>query len=82
MEDHLNKIDEYLQISIKGGNHRANTAEDIRSVGSTAEMTLKKERREANDKKCLCELHVALSSVLYNYIRSRKIAKEIWDSRQ
>ena len=57
-----------------------NVAEDVGIVGSTTNFALQKGRREANDKKCIRELRGALPPIVYNYVRSCKTTKEIWDT--
>lgn len=68
MENYLNGIDEHLWRCITNGNYHPLMLEQVGTAGSYADVVVRTEKQEANDNKCLHELHGALPLVVYNYI--------------
>ena len=54
--------------------------EEVGTAGSSADVVVRKDKQEANNKNCLFELHGALPQVVYYYIRSSKTTKETGDT--
>ncbi|XP_052626952.1 uncharacterized protein LOC128133522 [Lactuca sativa] len=78
MEDYLNGIDEELWNCISGKGLLPDNVQSIGQSTSSEEVAEQQIRLKNNEKRCMRELRGALPPVVYNYIRSCKIAKDIW----
>ena len=80
MEDYLNGIDEELWNCIDGTVQAPANVQPIGPSTASAEVADQQKRLKNNEKRCMRELRGALPPVVYNYIRSCKTAKDIWNT--
>ena len=80
MEDYLNGIDEELWNCIDGTVQAPANVQQIGSSTASPDVEDQRKRLKNNEKRCMRELRGALPPVVYNYIRSCKTAKEIWNT--
>nr|KAJ0225283.1 hypothetical protein LSAT_V11C100031530 [Lactuca sativa] len=80
MEAYLNGIDEELWNCILGDVRPPAAVQSIGTSSTNQNVNEQSERLLKNEKKCMRELRGALPPVVYNYVRSCKTAKEIWNT--
>ena len=77
MNDYLNGIDEGLWRSIDKDPFREDRVQVVGIVGQNEDMIALGNTNKAKDKRYIHELHEALPSIVYHYIRGCKTAQEI-----
>lgn len=78
MEDYLHEIHEDILSCITGGERPSERLHQVGTVSSDPSVVSQADRIKANNKRCLHELHGALTPVVYNYGHGCKTTKEIW----
>lgn len=72
MEDYMNRIDEDLSRLIRDGPFRATLVKVVGTPAPNENITVKRIKKEVNNKRCICELQRAFPPVVYNHIRGYK----------
>ncbi|KAL7614205.1 hypothetical protein Lser_V15G05372 [Lactuca serriola] len=80
MEDYLNGLDEELWNCISGNLNPPSNVQSVGASSASSGVENQNERMKKLEKRFMREMRGALPLVVYNYVRSCKTAKEIWNN--